>query len=415
MCRSYITSMFKTIVSLIPMFVCAFWCVVLLLEYKSRNKSKLLLGFFMFVAFLLYLGHAAYFNRECRFYSFWENIYIFCSLAVYPIYFIYLKLISKKPHLKLQDLWVLLPALFMSVFSFILYFKMSPAEERIFSEHLLYRPLHFDHAELTPLLSLQLLKQRLFAAAFFIQIIPIIFFGRKYIVEYNKKIYNYYSNTEGKTLQHFNHLLYIFIATSIASIIANLLGKSFFINSIWLLLVPALLFGCLLFAIGYVGYKQDFTLITFLTEQSADENRTLQQDEQEMNNDYYNEKIKHRLLHQLQELLEKEHIYKKNDLRITDISKKLNTNRTYISKVVNEELKANFSDLINKYRIEHAKKLLTNTENQLMGLSQIGELSGFKSDSSFYRIFKEKEGVSPGDFRKKSEGSRLWHQSIGKE
>ena len=354
----------------------------------------------MFVSFLLYLGHAAYFNREYQFYCFWESIYVFCSLSVYPIYFIYIKLISRKTYLEVKDLWVLLPALFISVFSFILYFKMSAHEEKVFSEHILYSPLQFELTELTPVLSLQILKQRLIAILFFVQIIPILYFGRKYIIEYNKKIYNYYSSTEGRTLQHFKRLVYIFITTSIASIIANILGKSFFLYSTWLLLIPALLFGCLLFIIGYLGYKQEFTLVTFLTEQSSDENKLSQHDGQELNNDYYNEKIKHTLLNQLLKLLEKDNIYKKNDLRITDISRELNTNRTYISKVVNEELKTNFSDLINKYRVEHAKKLLTDTDSRSLGLSQIGEFSGFKSDSSFYRIFKEKEGVSPGDFRK---------------
>jgi len=395
-----ISDMFKTIISLIPMFVCAFWCIILLLEYKRHNKSKIFLSFFMFVAFLLYLGHAAYFNKEYRFYCFWESIYIFCSLSVYPIYFIYIKLISRKTYLEVKDMWILLPAFLMSVFSFILYFKMSPLEARVYSEHILYRPLRFDSSELTPVLSMQLVKQRLFVILFFVQVIPIIYFGRKYIVEYNNKIYDYYSNTEGKTLQHFKRLIYIFVTTSIASIIANFLGKSFFLDSIWILLIPALLFGCMLFIIGYLGYKQEFTLDTFLTEQSAYEDKLSQRAGKELNNDYYNEKIKHRLLNQLHKLLEKESIYKKDDLRITDVSKKLNTNRTYISKVVNEELKTNFSDLINKYRIEHAKKLLTDVDSQSIGLSQIGELSGFKSDSSFYRIFKEKEGISPGDFRK---------------
>jgi len=158
----------------------------------------------------------------------------------------------------------------------------------------------------------------------------------------------------------------------------------------------------LLFIIGYLGYTQEFTLATFLKDVKADEIKNIQHEENKLNNDYYAENVKHRLLEDLQELLIKKEIYKKNDLRITDVSSKLNTNRTYVSKVVNEELKTNFSDLINQCRIEHAKKLLKDHESKTLGLSQIGELSGFKSDSSFYRIFKEKEGISPGDFRKKN-------------
>ncbi|MGB4414403.1 MAG: helix-turn-helix transcriptional regulator [Paludibacter sp.] len=279
---------------------------------------------------------------------------------------------------------------------------MSDNEMDFFTKNILYERNYSNYAELSPLLSLQIIKLRIFKVVFFIQLIPVVYFGRKYILDYNKKIRNYYSDTEGKTLQHFNSLLYIFVATSIASSIVNFLGKSFFAYSTWILLLPALLFGCLLFIIGYLGYTQEFTLATFLKDVKADEIKNIQHEENKLNNDYYAENLKHRLLEDLQELLIKKEIYKKNDLRITDVSSKLNTNRTYVSKVVNEELKTNFSDLINQYRIEHAKKLLKGHESKTLGLSQIGELSGFKSDSSFYRIFKEKEGISPGDFRKKN-------------
>lgn len=394
--------MHKIVISAIPMFVCAFWSILLLLEYKSHNKAKVFLGLYMIVAFMLYLGHTAYFNQEFKFYGFWENIYVFCSVAVYPLYFIYLKFISRKTTLELKDFWVLIPSVLMLFFSFILYFNMNEDEINYFTKYILYDKNYADTHQLTSLLSIQLVKLKIIKIIFFIQLIPIVYYGRKYIIDYNRKIRNYYSDTEGKTLQHFNNLLYIFIATSIASVIANIVGKSFFVQSVWLLLIPALIFGFLLFIIGYLGYKQEFTLESFLLDLKHDETKS--QSPHELNGDY-NENNKLRLLDEFYTLIVKEEIFKKTDLRITDISKILNTNRTYISKIVNEELKTNFCDLINKYRIEYAKKLLKESDCKSMGLSQIGELSGFKSDSSFYRIFKEKEGISPGDFRKTNNGS----------
>lgn len=392
--------MVKIIVSTIPMFVCVFWSILLLLEYKNHNKSKFFLGLYMIIAFLLYLGHAAYFNHKYAFYGFWDNIYIFCSLAVYPLYYIYIKLISKKMSLEVRDFWVLLPSFFMLLFSFTIYASMTRDEMAFYVQHIIYNKNYLEYANLSSSLFAQMIKLRLFSIIFFVQLIPVVYFGRKHIVAYNKKIRDYYADTEGKTLQHFNLLLYIFIVTSLASTIANILGKSFFVQSTWLLLIPALLFGVLLFTIGYLGYHQNFTLETFISDVKRDEIKISNQSEVELNNGY-NDSIKQRLLDDLNDLLYKKEIYKKTDLRITDISKKLNTNRTYISRVVNEELNTNFSDLINQFRVEHAKKLLREKDCKTLGLSQVGELSGFKSDSSFYRIFKEKEGVSPGDFRKK--------------
>jgi len=179
--------MLKTVISTIPMFVCAFWSILLLLEYKSRNHSKMFLGLYMLIAFLLYVGHAAYFNHEYKFYGFWENIYVFCSLSVYPLYFIYIKLISRKTLLKLKDFWILIPSFLMFLFSIMIYMNMSDNEMDFFTKNILYERNYSNYAELSPLLSLQIIKLRIFKVVFFIQLIPVVYFGRKYILDYNKK------------------------------------------------------------------------------------------------------------------------------------------------------------------------------------------------------------------------------------
>ena len=99
-------------------------------------------------------------------------------------------------------------------------------------------------------------------------------------------------------------------------------------------------------------------------------------------------------------MLENEDIFTNMDLRITDVSALLNTNRTYVSRIINDELKTNFSELINRQRVNYTKKMLVDCSADSYSLSQIAEMAGFSSNSSFYRIFKEKEGISPGDFRK---------------
>lgn len=185
--------MWKIIISVIPMFVCLFWCIVLFIEHHTQNKAKTFLSFFMFVAFLLYLGHAAYFNKEYKFYGFWDSIYLFCSLAVYPLYFIYLKIITKKTKLNFKDFFVLLPAFTIGIFSFILYFLMSPEELTVYTQQLIYH--NFNNIEWTPILHLQQIKLYLFTIIFVIQIIPILIYGSKYIKDYNQAIMNYYADT----------------------------------------------------------------------------------------------------------------------------------------------------------------------------------------------------------------------------
>ena len=113
-------------------------------------------------------------------------------------------------------------------------------------------------------------------------------------------------------------------------------------------------------------------------------------------------KSRQELQEQISKLIEEKELFKKKDIRISDIASELATNRTYISLIVNSSLGPSFSDLINNYRIEYAKKLMT--EHPEMSHTEVAEESGFSSRTSFLRTFKSKTGQSPTE----------WKQSIRK-
>ena len=97
--------------------------------------------------------------------------------------------------------------------------------------------------------------------------------------------------------------------------------------------------------------------------------------------------------------IEKEKLFKNVELKIIDLAEHLDINRTYISQVLTEDLKINFKDLVNNYRVEEAKELLADEANSYLTISAIAEMSGFKP-STFNRVFKNKTGVTPSFFMK---------------
>ena len=96
----------------------------------------------------------------------------------------------------------------------------------------------------------------------------------------------------------------------------------------------------------------------------------------------------------------KKQFFKRTDLRITDVSAELGTNRSYVSAVVNTMYNSIFKDFVNHYRVEYAKKLLKAEENHI--LDYIAEESGFASVNSLLRAFRKETGTTPGQFRKKT-------------
>ncbi len=103
--------------------------------------------------------------------------------------------------------------------------------------------------------------------------------------------------------------------------------------------------------------------------------------------------------------MEEQRPYLKPNITISDLALYLGTNRTYLSKVINEEFNQNFNKFINNYRLQYSKKYLIN--NKEMNISTISELCGFNSYSTFNRCFKEKYGILPSQFSEEKDNLNI--------
>jgi len=82
------------------------------------------------------------------------------------------------------------------------------------------------------------------------------------------------------------------------------------------------------------------------------------------------------------------------------LSAVLKTNRSYLSKTINEHSGRNFNKFINKYRISEAIERLSKSDEDCLLKAMATDL-GFNSPSTFYKAFYEETGVSPSVYRKK--------------
>lgn len=104
------------------------------------------------------------------------------------------------------------------------------------------------------------------------------------------------------------------------------------------------------------------------------------------------------LWEQLNSLLQKEKLYLRNDLSLAELSRKLNTNTTYLSKVINETNGENFSQLLNHYRIDEACMLLSGQQAINMTIEGIARMAGFNSKSAFNAAFKKNLNITPSEY-----------------
>ena len=109
----------------------------------------------------------------------------------------------------------------------------------------------------------------------------------------------------------------------------------------------------------------------------------------------------------LEKLIKQDKIYLEYNISLNLLAKKLDTNRSTLSEVINEKSGKTFNLYINQYRIEEASRLLKDPKLDYLTIEGIAQETGFKSRSSFYTAFVNEKGITPSNFRKQESTSVL--------
>ncbi|MEN4761694.1 AraC family transcriptional regulator [Chryseobacterium sp. C39-AII1] len=110
------------------------------------------------------------------------------------------------------------------------------------------------------------------------------------------------------------------------------------------------------------------------------------------------DKVVNDILNKL-EIMEGNKFYLEKGLTQNQLAKRLKTNTTYLSGIINEYKGSNFNTYINLLRVEYAKQMLTsNNEWRKYSIETIAKECGFTNRSNFSKIFIEVVGVNPAEF-----------------
>jgi YesN/AraC family two-component response regulator len=101
----------------------------------------------------------------------------------------------------------------------------------------------------------------------------------------------------------------------------------------------------------------------------------------------------------VRKLFDVEKIYLQKDLDLENLANLTETNRVYLSHVFNKIIKMSFNEMLNKYRINEAKKLLI-LNSEKYTIEAVALESGFKNKATFNRNFKNQTGITPSIFVK---------------
>jgi len=112
----------------------------------------------------------------------------------------------------------------------------------------------------------------------------------------------------------------------------------------------------------------------------------------------FNSRTAVRIMDELERLIS-EKFYLLPEATLYNISKKLNTNTSYLSKIINDYKGKNYSEFLNELRINEA--IIRISEEDILKkftLEGFAHELGFKSKSSFNSAFKKYTGFTPSEF-----------------
>lgn len=116
----------------------------------------------------------------------------------------------------------------------------------------------------------------------------------------------------------------------------------------------------------------------------------------EIDEDDKNYQLQPELGDMVKNLFEKEQLYLNPRLKLSDVARKVGSNRTYLSRYFNQANGLTFYDFVNNMRIKHAEELLISTTHPV---AMIAEESGFNSMSTFRRVFISYHNCTPAEYR----------------
>jgi YesN/AraC family two-component response regulator len=98
--------------------------------------------------------------------------------------------------------------------------------------------------------------------------------------------------------------------------------------------------------------------------------------------------------------MKEEKIYIQAEISLSTLAERLSIKPHVLSQILNEHLQSNFSDYINKYRIEEAKLILLSPKGSRQKIAAIALDVGFNTNVAFYNAFKKFTGMTPAQFKK---------------
>ena len=344
------------------MMVCLFWAaffVVRLFRHHDEPRVGWAIMLFYIASTVLYLNHWIYFSGNDSVPG--AYTYFLANLSVYPLYYAYLRALTRTKNT--WDNYVLfVPTVLIAVFF----------------------PLNIHYGWIAGEEVLMFVR-----TSFAIQVVWVWIRGYRLLRTTQRHMDDTYADNRSYLLEPTHTLLILIGVTAVISTLLNILGRDTFDGSL-LVCIPAVLMSVLLFSLGYIAAHTTLPQETVAHEDLQEDRATTEETDE--------------LMHRIATTMRTQQLYANPHLTIQDLSTAVGSNRTYVSNCINRRTGLSFSQYIARYRVEYAQTVLLDPQyaDDHEAISNAMALSGFASNQTFYRVFKDLTHLTPLQYRQKN-------------
>lgn len=239
---------------------------------------------------------------------------------------------------------------------------------------------------------------------YFLEIVLLVY-AYSLLQYHYKRIANYYSDLENKTLTWLKSIFALNVLIhllSISTFIGDLSHMEILEFSIDTFAIGLTLF--MVFWTAYNGFSQPEIFkqhLSLTTHNLGSTETTILKKTRDVNleKDVISE-LDIQRFNAIKELIQEQELFTKPKLTLRDLSEVADLKEKELSRLINECGQSNFYQLINGYRIEKFKALSETPKAYELSIWGLAMEVGFTSKSAFFSLFKEHEGMTPLQYQK---------------
>lgn len=378
-------TLIRIIILLTPIFVSLFWSITLMGDKSKWSKPRQFLSWFMLLTAVIFSAHFLYFAPLPNLYRLVDVPLQWLGLTIFPLYHIYFRLLTvdEEFSLKTHAKYLVIPALVALGYGIAV--RFAPADQ--YSAWLFNNTNGYTYRSVRFLI----LMRTAIRITFFVSLILSLIGNDWLIRKYGEHAEQFYSDIQEAKQTNAKNINYTIMIMGIACMGILSIGRGLLGQMDWLIYLGWTMFAVLLFMIGNSGMRQKMINPTIVPEYNEDV--SIQPIE-------ISNKEQEEFLRTIVDQFTHHKIYLNSNLNIADVVKRVGTNRSYVSLIINQHSNQNFCAFVNDFRIKELKRVMS--ENLECTNEDFAHRCGFGSVNSLKRAIFTRTGMSFKDFKQQT-------------